>query len=166
MDDGYYSSYYQHQAPMAPEVLGAPEFYTHYQQHVAQRSKSPTSLVNHTGLSPGGPLSSPPVSRDASRGPDPLPSQYPGQVVDDDSPSDSPTSLKTPDTDSVEEFTLDAHLVPEAYQANGDMMAAQVSQGSLPIQNQNMFFTPQGTITDQGMHPVIAFDADTDNAQL
>src|SRR6478735_1666012 len=61
MDNGYYC--YDQQLPMAPEVPVAPELYSNYEQYAAQRSKTPTSLVNHTGLSPGGPLSTPPMSR-------------------------------------------------------------------------------------------------------
>ncbi|OAG00542.1 uncharacterized protein CC84DRAFT_1168635 [Paraphaeosphaeria sporulosa] len=147
MDNGYYC--YDQQLPMAPEVPVAPELYSNYEQYAAQRSKTPTSLVNHTGLSPGGPLSTPPMSRNPSRGPDPPPGQYPEPMLYGDSPSDSPTSVKTPDNDSVEEFTLDTHL--EAYQANGNMMTTQVSPGPLTAHDQNMFFTPQGTFTGQAL---------------
>lgn len=150
MDHGHYY-YPQH---MAPEVPVAPEFQTNYEQYAAQRSKTPTSLVNHTGLSPGGPLSTPPMSRDASRGPDPPPGQYPEQMVYGDSPSDSPTSVKTPDNDHFDELTLDAHPMRGAYQANGSMITTQVSQGPLTAVDQDMLFTARGTFTDQGMHPV------------
>ncbi|KAJ4344693.1 uncharacterized protein N0V89_012437 [Didymosphaeria variabile] len=120
MDNGYY--YYQQ--PMGPEVPVAPGAYT-YGQYGAPRSKTPTSLVNHTGLSPGGPLSTPPpMSRDASRGPDPPPGQYPEQMVYGDSASNSPTSsVKTPDNDSFEDLALDAHPMPLTEALNATMAA-------------------------------------------
>jgi hypothetical protein len=149
MDHGYYYP----QQPMAPEVPVAPDVYN-YEQYAAQRSKTPTSLVNHTGLSPGGPLSTPPMSRDASRGPDPPPGQYPEQMVYGSSPSDSPTSVQTPDNDSLEELTLDPHPMREFHPANGGVVATQVSQGPLTGIDQNLFLTAQGTISDQGLHSV------------
>ncbi|KAF9730478.1 hypothetical protein PMIN01_11347 [Paraphaeosphaeria minitans] len=169
MDDGYYC-YHQEPPPVAPEVPVAPEFYTNYAHNDAQRSKTPTSLVNHTGLSPGGPLSTPPMSRDASRGPDPPLGPYPEQMVYGDSPSDSPISVKTPDYDSVEDFNLDPP--PEVYQANGSMTTTQVSQGPLTAFDQNMFlpaqglFTAQGNFTDQGMHPVVTSLLEALNASM
>ncbi|KAF1971213.1 hypothetical protein BU23DRAFT_196677 [Bimuria novae-zelandiae CBS 107.79] len=149
MDNGY--NYY-YQQPMAPEVSVAPDVYYYDQQYAARRSKTPTSLVNHTGLSPGGPLSTPPMSRDASRGPEHLLGQYPEQMVNDGSASNSPTSVRTPDNDTFEDFMLDSNSMREFYQGNRGMMMTQVSQRPLTsVDNNNVILTAQGTISDQAL---------------
>ena len=156
MDSNAYSTYWHHhhhQQPMAPDPPILNDLSAFGQPHVLQRSKTPTSLVNHTGLSPGGPLSTPPMSRDASRGPEPLPPQFPDQMVYDGSASNSPTSVRTPDNDSLEELVLDTHSLRNFYHDNRAMMPAQLSPQTLTAADDNSaFLTTQGTISDQGMH--------------
>lgn len=138
-----------------PEVLLTHNVFG-YGHPDAQRPKTPTSLINHTGHSPG-PLSTPPLSRDASRGPDPLPDQPPGQMLYDDgfgSLSNSPTSVRTPDNDSFEVEMLETQSMRDFYQNQNGGMTTQASHGALPAIDTNMMFTAQGTLSDQGMHPV------------
>ncbi|ORX97545.1 hypothetical protein BCR34DRAFT_496762 [Clohesyomyces aquaticus] len=107
-DSQYYYTYHHQQ--QQPQVLLAANAFG-YGQYDPQRSKTPTSLINHTGHSPG-PLSTPPQSRNASQPPE----QAPGQMIWENargSPSDSPTSVKTPDNDPFDEVVmLDAPLEP------------------------------------------------------
>lgn len=146
MNDGYYHHYPPQ--PMAPEAPTVQYVYG-YDQYTARRSKTPTSLVNHTGLSPAGPISTPPRSRDASQGPDPPPARYPEPMVYDDSQSSSPTSVRTPENDHIEEdLTLDSHSMRELDQANVGMATHESLTGV-----DNMFLTAQETIPDSGMRP-------------
>ena len=132
-----FSNYYQ------PEVLLPPNLFEYHYDD--QRSKTPTSLINHTGLSPG-PLSTPPLSRNASQGPEALPDQPPDQMVYDDaygSLSNSPTSVQTPDNESFEVDMLDPSM-REFYQSqNGPMLTTQVAQGGIPAMEPGLFLTEQ-----------------------
>jgi hypothetical protein len=122
-------------------------------QHDSGREKTPTdSLLNHSGLSPIPLTATPPLSRNPSRPPG-LPRDQPApdhMLWEDGSLSNSPTSVRTPDGDSFEVEMLDSD-VRAFYQQNGVGMSTQVSHNTIPAVNTNMFFTPQGNISDQGM---------------
>lgn len=92
------------------------------------------------------------MSRNPSRGPEPLPAQFPDQMVYDGSASNSPTSVRTPDNDSLEELVLDPHSLRDFYQGNRPMMSTQLSPETLTAaDDNNAFLTAQETISDQGM---------------
>lgn len=114
----------------------------------APRSKTPASLVNHTGHSPG-PLSTPPPpSRNASQGPEQLP-EHPEQMVYDDAYgnlSDSPISAKTPDDFEVD--MLESPML-DFYPTHNADMTTQVSQSGLPALETNMMLNPPGPFSDQ-----------------
>ncbi|KAF2645997.1 hypothetical protein P280DRAFT_532481 [Massarina eburnea CBS 473.64] len=133
-----------------PQVFVNPQAFVGYDPD-AQRSKTPTSLVNHTGRSPG-PLSTPPLSRHVSRGPESLPEHGPEQMVYDDafgSLSNSPTSVRTPDHDSFEVEMLDSQSLRDFYHnhsQNAMMTTTQVSHGPITAMESTMY-----TFNDQGM---------------
>ncbi|KAF1949598.1 hypothetical protein CC80DRAFT_255834 [Byssothecium circinans] len=141
MSSHFQSQYYQQYAYQQPQVLVNPNVFVGYGPD-AQRSKTPTSLINHTGHSPG-PLSTPPLSRHASQAPEPLPEQVPEQMIYDDSfgsLSNSPTSVRTPDHDSFEADMLDSQSMSEFYHNQNAMMTTtQVSRGSIPAMETNMY---------------------------
>lgn len=132
-------------------LLGTTENFDYnytYGQYEDPRSKTPTSLINHSGRSPSGsgPLSTPPMSRNSSQ----VPHQPPEFMVCDDSvnsPSNSPTSVTTPDNDSVDFDMLDtSDSMLHSYNQlqNSHMMASHASHNSmLPGQTD--------VIPDQGM---------------
>ncbi|KAF2185062.1 hypothetical protein K469DRAFT_726934 [Zopfia rhizophila CBS 207.26] len=115
-----------------PEVLFAANL--QYAQYNDPRSKTPTSLINHTGHSPG-PLSTP-QSRNNSQPPEPM-------NWDDvpDSLSTSPTSVRTPDNDSFEVEMLDASNDMRNFYEN-ENIATHVTQGEAGMDYQ-AFFTDQ-----------------------
>jgi hypothetical protein len=163
-------AYYHHNYPYQDqsEVFIASNPYG-YGQHTGtvQRSKTPTSLVNHTGHSPG-PLSTPSVSRNASQGPEQLPDHAEQMVYDDTygNFSDSPTSVRTPDDNNFEVEMLDTQSMRDFYHTQNGAMTTQVSNARLPALETNMFLTPQDTYTDQGMQPVLhLLYLDTDSIQ-
>lgn len=76
-------------------------------------------------------------------------------MVYDGSASNSPTSVRTPDNDSFEDLMLDSHSLRDFYQGSGGTMATQVSQASVTaVDDNNMFLTAQGTISNRGMHSI------------
>ena len=124
-----------------------------YGQHDTRRSKTPTdSLINHTGLSPGPLTTTPPLSRNPSQPPEPSRDQLPDQMLwDNGSLSNSPTSVRTPDGDSFEVEMLDTESIRNFYHQNGNTMSTQGSHNAIPAVDSSMFFTAQGTISDQGV---------------
>lgn len=120
-------------------------------QNVTPRSKTPTdSMINHTGLSPGsyspGPLitTPPPLSRNPSQQPVPLPDQLPEQTFwDNGSFSNSPTSVRTPDNDSFEVEMLDPDM-RSFYQQDPNITSTQTSHTNVPAVDSSMFFSDQG----------------------
>ncbi|KAF2624348.1 hypothetical protein BU25DRAFT_461211 [Macroventuria anomochaeta] len=118
-------------------------------QNVARRSKTPTdSLINHTGLSPGGhspgPLitTPPPLSRNPSQQPVPLQEQLPEQSFwDNGSFSNSPTSVRTPDNDSFEVEMLDSDI--GRFYQDTNIMSTQSSHNNVPAVDSTMFFSDQ-----------------------
>lgn len=128
-----------------------------YVQYDSQRSKTPTSLINHSGHSPG-PLSTPPGSRNPSQPPE----QPPDQMIWDDvsgSLSNSPTSVRTPDNDSFEAEMLDA---PEAMRTfyqnqNGAMASTQMSQDSIPSIDSTFYFPDQGMLLCGACISILSF---------
>ena len=139
-----YHPFYQYHEQ--PQVLMPDAFaYAHYDP---QRSKTPVSLINHSGHSPG-PLSTPPSSRNPSQPPEQPPEHPPDHMAWDDaaaSISDSPTSVKTPDNDSFEFDLLDGpESMRDFYQGqNPAIMTSQVSHQALPALDTNMYFSDQG----------------------
>jgi hypothetical protein len=117
------------------------------------RHKTPTdSLINHTGLSPTPLTTTPPLSRNPSRPPEPLRDHTPDHLLwDNGSLSNSPTSVRTPDGDSFEVEMLDSESIRNFYHHNGANMATQASHHAVPAVDSSMFFTPNGTISDHGM---------------
>ena len=153
----YYQTYPQYQEQ--PQVFIATNAYGYGQPTGnAQRSKTPASLINHTGHSPG-PLSTPPPpSRNASQGPEQLPEHAEQMVYDDafGNYSDSPTSVRTPDDNNFEVEMLDSsQSMRDFYHTQNGGMTTQVSQSGLPALETNMFLNAQGTIPDHGAHPPI-----------
>jgi hypothetical protein len=121
----------------------------------AQRSKTPASLINHSGHSPG-PLSTPPpLSRNASQGPEQLPEHAEQMVYDDafGNYSDSPTSVRTPDDSNFEVDMLDSQSMRDFYHTQNEGMTTQVSESALPALETNMFLTGPGPFPDHGTHP-------------
>lgn len=129
----YYQTYPQYQEQ--PQVFIASDAYGYGQPTGnAQRSKTPASLINHTGHSPG-PLSTPPpLSRNASQGPEQLPAHAEQMVYDDafGNYSDSPTSVRTPDDNNFEVEMLDSQSLRDFYQTQNGAISTDVSQGGLP----------------------------------
>jgi hypothetical protein len=121
--------------------------------HDTGREKTPTdSLINHTGHSPIPLTTTPPISRNPSRPPEPpreLPSDH--MLWDNGSLSNSPTSVKTPDGESFEVEMLDSDSLRNFYHQSGVNMSTQVSHNAIPAMDTSMFLTPQGTISDHGM---------------
>jgi hypothetical protein len=148
----YYPTYqqYQHQ----PQVFIASDAYGYGQPTGdAQRSKTPSSLINHSGHSPG-PLSTPPPqSRNASQGPEQVPEHVEQMVYDDafGNYSDSPTSVRTPDDNSFEGEMLDSSI-RDFYHTQNAAMTTQVSQSGLPALETNMYPAAQGPFPDHGTH--------------
>lgn len=146
MSSTFQSPFYPQYSYQEPQVLVNPNVFLDHGPDT-QRSKTPTSLINHTGHSPG-PLSTPPLSRRASQGPEPFPDQAPEQMVYDDgfgSLSNSPTSVKTPDHDTfeMEMDMVDSHSMRDFYH-NGSN------------NHQNVIMT-----TTQASHaPILALDTD------
>lgn len=126
-----YNSQYQY---WLPGQLQFPTNLLGYGQDDARRSKSPSSLVNHAGYSPG-PLSTPPMSRNPSQ-----PPEDPEQMVLDDSidsQSDSPTSVRTPDRDSLDGM--------EMFDINGSVHS-QVYQDTTPLEESYRYFPDPSTM--------------------
>jgi len=117
------------------------------------RHKTPTdSLINHTGLSPTPLTTTPPLSRNPSRPPEPLRDHPPDHLLwDNGSLSNSPTSVRTPDGDSFEVEMLDSESIRNFYHQNGANMSTQASHNAVPAVDATMFYTPNGTISDHGM---------------
>lgn len=133
---------YQYQQPFSfqdqSQLLLATDSFDYnftYGQYEDPRSKTPTSLINHSGRSPSGPLSTPPMSRNPSQ----VPHQPPEFMVCDDSvnsPSNSPTSITTPDNDSVDFEMLDqsqsdAMMDSYNHHSNPTLMASHVSHDGM-----------------------------------
>ncbi|KAH7077368.1 hypothetical protein FB567DRAFT_535115 [Paraphoma chrysanthemicola] len=118
------------------------------------REKTPTdSLINHTGHSPIPLITTPPLSRNASRPPEPPRDQPPEHLLwDNVSPSDSPTSVRTPDGESFEVEMLDAD-VRNFYHHNGMNMSTQVSHNAIPAEDTSMFFSNHAI--DSALHASI-----------
>jgi hypothetical protein len=116
------------------------------------RHKTPTdSLINHTGLSPIPLTTTPPLSHNPSRPPEPPRDHPPDHLLwDNGSLSNSSTSVGTPDGESFEVDMLDSESMRNFYHQNG-VMPTQVSHNAVPAVDSSMFFTPNGTISDQGM---------------
>ena len=124
-----YGNYYQH-VDQGQLFVASNSF--DYDQYDDQGPKTPVSLVNHSGLSPG-PLSTPPRSRNPSQPPE----QAPEQMIWDDtngSPSNSPTSVRTPDNDSFEAEMLDApgHMRDFYQNQNGGLLPNQAAHEPAP----------------------------------
>lgn len=119
-----------------------------YEAYNAQRSKSrtPTSLINHPSQSPGPPLSTPPHSRNTSQ---PPPEQFPESMYWEDehaSPSDSPTSLQTPDNETLDQMEMPhsesiGNFYPQHHEV---LVSTQMQQDPLPA-------TPMYYLSAQGM---------------
>lgn len=145
-DEQQYQYYQQTSLLFDPNALAV-------NQHGTGREKTPTdSLINHTGLSPIPLTATPPLSRNPSRPPElPRDQPAPDQMLwDDGSMSNSPTSVRTPDGESFEVEMLDQDM-RTFYQHNGVNMSTQASHNAIPALDTNMFFTPQGTISNHGM---------------
>ncbi|KAF2474542.1 uncharacterized protein BDR25DRAFT_109641 [Lindgomyces ingoldianus] len=142
----YYPYQEQPQVVWQPNTFG----YLHYDR---QRSKTPTSLINHTGLSPG-PLSTPPQSRNPSQPPE----QAPDQMIWDDasgSPSNSPTSVNTPDLDSFEVEMLDAtDSMRNLCHASNEMGTTQVSP--VGVEAPDMMFLSDQALQDAYNATIVA----------
>ena len=118
-----------------------------------RRAKTPTdSLVNHTGLSPGGhspgPLitTPPPLSRNHSQQPIPSTEQLPEQsFYENGSFSNSPTSVRTPDNDSFEVEMLDSDI-GRFYQQDPNMMSTQGPQNNISAVDSAMYLSDQGRL--------------------
>lgn len=114
-------------------------------------SKTPTeSLVNHTGLSPGPLTTPPPSSRNPSQPPEPVHDhlhQPDYMLYDNGSPSNSPTSVRTPDNDSFEVEMLDSEM--RTFYQNGGAMSTQGASNGLQAMDSSMFFN-QNFISNQG----------------
>ncbi|CAI6341430.1 unnamed protein product [Periconia digitata] len=126
-----------------------PEVFVGYGPGDAHRSKTPTSLINHPRYSPG-PLSTPPLSRNASQAPESLSDQPPEQMVYDDSfgsLSNSPTSVRTPDHEAFEVEMLDSPLRDYYNNQNGGMASTHVAPGTIPAMDATMYaFTDQDAL--------------------
>jgi hypothetical protein len=151
-----YSQYYQY--PEQPQLLSTANVFQ-YGQLDSHRPKTPNSMINHSGFSPG-PLSTPPMSRNTSQPPEQLPEQHPDHMPWDDvigSTSNSPTSIRTPDNDAFDfemlEAPEDMRNFYEAQNAamaqNAAIMTAHVSHQAHPALDSNMLFTDQGPLTSQ-----------------
>jgi hypothetical protein len=146
-----YPQYYQYSEQA--QLLSTSNMFQ-YSQYDSQRPKTPTSMINHSGFSPG-PLSTPPMSRNTSQQPEQLPEQPPDQIAWDDvtgSISNSPTSVRTPDNDTFDIDMLDApEEIRNFYRApNAAMMTTHISHQTLPALDQStMFFTDQGPLSFQ-----------------
>jgi hypothetical protein len=145
-----YSTYYQYLEQ--PPLLSTSNVFQHG-QYDYQRPKTPTSLINHSGFSPG-PLSTPPMSRNTSQPPEQLPDQPPDPMTWDDVPgstSESPTSVKTPDDEAFEFDMLDASdEMRDLYEAsNAAMMTTHVSNQALPALDTTMLLSDQGLLSFQ-----------------
>ncbi|KAH8731520.1 hypothetical protein GQ44DRAFT_767385 [Phaeosphaeriaceae sp. PMI808] len=120
----------------------------------ARREKTPTdSLINHSGHSPIPLTTTPPISRNPSRPPEPLRDQPPDHMLwDNGSLSNSPTSVRTPNDESFEVEMLDSESIRNFYHQNGASMSTQVSHNGIPAVAPGMFLTPQGDISDHALH--------------
>lgn len=148
-----HSSYYQYQNQQ--EVFVAPNNVFGYVQYDPRRSKSPSSLINHSGRSPG-PLNTPPLNRNDPRGPEPPPDHAPEHMVYDESfgsLSNSPTSVRTPEDTSFEVEMLDLPM-RDLYRDQNGAMSSQVSQGTISPINTTMFLNSDGLFTDQGQYHI------------
>jgi len=142
-DEQQYQYYQQTSLLFDPNALAVNQYGT-------GREKTPTdSLINHTGLSPIPLTATPPLTRNPSRPPElPRDQPAPDQMLwDDGSLSNSPTSVRTPDGESFEVEMLDQDM-RTFYQHNGVNMSTQASHNAIPALDTNMFFTPQGTISN------------------
>ncbi|KAF2854828.1 hypothetical protein T440DRAFT_387250 [Plenodomus tracheiphilus IPT5] len=123
-------------------------------QYGFPRSKTPTeSLVNHTGYSPGPLITTPPVSRNPSQPPEPPQDQNPLSeqlICDNGSYSNSPTSVMTPDPESMEVEMLDGPQM--FYQHNDQIMSTQAAHSAVPAMDTSMFISGQGVISDQAVN--------------
>lgn len=70
---------------------------------------------------------------------------------DNGSPSDSPTSLRTPDGESFEVEMLDSESIRNFYHQTGVNMSTQVTHNAIPAVDHGMILTPQGLFSDDGM---------------
>ena len=139
------------QYPYQPQQFFYEQSAFEFAHNDGRRSKTPTdSLINHTGLSPGGfspaPLitTPPPLSRNPSQQPVPLQGQLPEQSFwDNGSFSNSPTSVKTPDDDSFEVEMLDSDI-GRFYQQDTNVMSTQSPHSNIPAVDSTMYFTDQG----------------------
>ncbi|KAF2016039.1 hypothetical protein BU24DRAFT_347388 [Aaosphaeria arxii CBS 175.79] len=147
MSESYSHFYGYHDQPqvlISTSAFEQHQQYGHYEDN--RRSKSPASLINQNGLSPG-PLSTPPMSRNPSQPLEPVPDQM---VWDNGvgSPSDSTSSLQTPDNESLDFEMLDSNDVTHSLQdhSSASMLGGQTIAGELPLLNDNLYFTDIGNI--------------------
>jgi hypothetical protein len=143
---------YQYHQYQEPPFFVDPNAFV-YSQYGPRRSKTPTdSLINHSGLSPGPLTTTPPLSRNPSHPPE-LPRDQPPEHLlwDNGSASNSPTSVKTPDGESFEVDMLDSDSMRAFYHHNVNTMSSQTSHNAIAAMDSNMFFSPHGTISDQGL---------------
>jgi len=93
------------------------------------------------------------MSRDPSRAREPVPNQFLEHMLNDDglgSESTSPTSVRTPENDTIDFESLDNYPMHETYPSNGIMVTPHISPQSLSAMDSTIFMTSQGTISDQG----------------
>ncbi|KAF2187664.1 hypothetical protein K469DRAFT_104019 [Zopfia rhizophila CBS 207.26] len=136
MSQFYQQNYSYNNQPWVPFAANL-----RYAQYNDPRSKTPASLINHTGHSPG-PLSAP-QSRNNS--------QPPEQMSWDDftyHPSSSPISVRTSDNDSIEVKMLDVSNDMRNFYENENIVT-QVTQGEAGMDYQALF-------TDQNLQNAMA----------
>ncbi|KAI8935748.1 hypothetical protein NX059_007268 [Plenodomus lindquistii] len=143
---------FQQHYPQQHELPLFQNLYTFsHDQYGFPQPKTPTeSLVNHPSHSPAPLITTPPISRQ--------PSQLPGLsqdhtseplLWDNGSFSNSPTSVRTPDPDSMEvEILNDSQMF---YTHNSQNMSTQANHGALAALDTSMFISNQGVISDQAV---------------
>jgi hypothetical protein len=152
------SSFHQpYQHFQQPPLFDDPHTFA-FSHYATGREKTPTdSLINHSGHSPIPLTTTPPLSRNTSRPPEPPRDQPPDHMLwDNGSLSNSPTSVRTPDGESFEVDMLDSDVL-NFYNQNGVSMSTQVTHNAIPAMDSNMLITSEGTISDHALQN--AFDA-------
>ncbi|CBX97109.1 hypothetical protein LEMA_P102400.1 [Plenodomus lingam JN3] len=136
----------QHELPLFQNLHTFP-----LDQYGFPRSKTPTeSLVNHTGYSPGPLITTPPISRNPSQPPEPS-QDYTSEPLpwDNGSFSNSPTSVMTPDPESMEVEMIDSSQF--FYPHHAQNMSTQATHGAVSAMDTNMFISGQDVISDQAV---------------
>lgn len=145
-----YSQHY-HQFQEQPLYIDPHAFaYSHYDP---RRSKTPTdSLINHTGHSPGALTTTPPLSRNPSQPPEPPRDQILEQMLwDNGTPSNSPSSIRTPDGETFEVEMLDSESMSNFYHQDGNTMSTQSAHDAIPALDSTMFFAGPAPFSNHGM---------------